>query len=85
MKWFVSFGIISGDFQQFLLTDGVLYGGNSGGPWLNEKGEIVALTDWTMVSHGEESGVHGGVSAKTINAFIKRWQAPTVLDILLGR
>ena len=82
MKWFVSFGIVSGEFEEFILTDGVLYGGNSGGPWLNEKGEIVALTDWTMVSHGVESGVHGGVSAKTIHAFLKRWKTPSMSDIL---
>ena len=85
MKWFVSFGIISGDFEQFLLTDGVLYGGNSGGPWLNEKGEIVALTDWTMVARsGVETGVHGGVSAKTIHAFLKRWKQPDILQMLFG-
>jgi S1-C subfamily serine protease len=71
MKWFVSFGIISGEWDGFLLTDGVLYGGNSGGPWINEQGEVVALTDWTLLHKGKESGIHGGVSSKTINEFLK--------------
>lgn len=87
MKWFVSFGIVSGEFESFLLTDGVLYGGNSGGPWVNEQGEIVALTDWTLVYHGEESGVHGGVTAKTIREFLESWKSPSVgmiLQMILG-
>lgn len=87
MRWFVSFGIVSGDFEGFVLTDGVLYGGNSGGPWVNEQGEVVALTDWTLLVKGGESGVHGGVSAKTIDAFLKSWKEPSVgqiLQMLLG-
>ena len=87
MKWFVSFGIVSGDFDGFVLTDGVLYGGNSGGPWINESGEVVALTDWTLVHKGAESGIHGGVSAKTIHEFLKAWKSPSIgqiLQMLLG-
>lgn len=83
MKWFVSFGIVSGDFENFLLTDAVLYGGNSGGPWINEQGEIVALTDFTFLHRdGSHSDIHGGVSAKTIHAFLKRWKAPSIFDVL---
>lgn len=86
MHWFVSFGIISGSVDHFLLTDGVLYGGNSGGPWINEKGEVVALTDWTLaLPGGQESGIHGGVSAATIKDFLTVWQSPmTRLLRLLG-
>src|SRR4029077_2488164 len=82
MKWFISFGIISGEWSSFLLTDGVLYGGNSGGPWINEQGEVVALTDWTLVYRGAESGVHGGVAAKTIHEFLKAWKSPSISQIL---
>lgn len=82
MKWFVSFGIISGDCENFLLTDGTLYGGNSGGPWINERGEVVALTDWTLVYRGVESGIHGGVSAKTIHEFLGAWKSPMMGIIL---
>lgn len=78
MRWFVSFGIISGEWQGFLLTDGVLYGGNSGGPWINEKGEVLALTDWTLAYHDTESGIHGGIPAKTIWEFIAEWKSPVM-------
>jgi hypothetical protein len=88
MKWFVSFGIISGEFEEYLLTDAVLYGGNSGGPWINEHGEVVALTDFTFTMRGDvRSGIHGGVSAKTIHAFLKRSKTPDVgaiLQMILG-
>ena len=81
MKWFVSFGIVSGEFENYILTDGMLYGGNSGGPWINEKGEVVALTDWTLLRGAEETGIHGGVAAKTIHAFLKAWKAPSITQI----
>lgn len=82
MKWFVSFGIVSGEWESFLLTDGMLYGGNSGGPWINEQGEVVALTDWTLIHKGVESGVHGGVTSKTIHEFLQAWKKPSMAQIL---
>jgi S1-C subfamily serine protease len=85
MKWFVSYGIVSGEGGEFLYTDGLIRGGNSGGPWINEKGEIVALTDWGLSSvTGKELGIGGGVSAKTVNEFIASWKNPSFLDTLLG-
>lgn len=89
MKWFVSFGIVSGEWEDYILTDGVLYGGNSGGPWINEQGEVIALTDWTLLSRkGEETGIHGGVSAKTIHQFLSAWKDSNdfskVIQLLLG-
>ncbi len=81
MRWFVTFGIVSGEWENYILTDGVLYGGNSGGPWINERGEVVALTDWTLLRKDTETGIHGGVSAKTIHEFLKRWKAPSMADI----
>ena len=82
MKWFVSFGIVSGDWEGYVLTDGMLYGGNSGGPWINEKGEVVALTDWTLIHKGMESGVHGGVSAITMHKFLLAAKSPSIGEIL---
>jgi len=87
MKWFVSFGVISSDFKGFLLTDGLINGGNSGGPWINEQGEVVALTDWTLVHDNIDRGIHGGVMAKTIHEFLKSWRSPplgALLQMLLG-
>lgn len=88
MKWFVSFGIVSGEWEGFILTDGLVRGGNSGGPWINEQGEVVALTDWGLESgKGVEEGISGGISAKTINEFLKAWKAPSfgqILQMILG-
>lgn len=86
MRWFVTFGIVSGEYAgNFLLTDAILYGGNSGGPWLNEHGEVVALTDFTFVVNDKESAIHGGVSARTIHAFLEEWKAPSIFDVLFGK
>jgi len=83
MKWFVSFGIISGDFQGYLLTDGLIHGGNSGGPWINERGEVVAITSWGLQNRkDEELGVSGGVSASTIHEFLRTWKSPSIGQIL---
>lgn len=88
MKWFVSFGIVSGDFQGFVLTDGLVHGGNSGGPWINEQGEVVALTDWGLEnSKGKEEGISGGISSKTIHEFLKEWKSPSIgmiLQMMMG-
>lgn len=72
MHWFVSKGIISGEDKGYLLTDALVNPGNSGGPWVNDKGEIVAMTDWRYgPSEGEHyPGIAGGVSATTINQFL---------------
>lgn len=87
MKWFVSYGIISGENSRDLYTDGLILGGNSGGPWINDKGEIVALSDWGLEEHGVPVGINGGISAKTINQFLRDWKKPglqSFLDMLQG-
>jgi len=85
MKWFVGYGIVSGGDGIFLYTDGTQAHGDSGGPWVNEQGEIVALVDWGLEdADGHDTGVHGGVSAETIERFLKEWKSPSILQILLG-
>lgn len=85
MKWFVGYGIISGENARDLYTDGLVRGGDSGGPWINDSGEVVALSDWGLEdNNGVNIGISGGVSAKTINGFLKRWKAPTFMDMLFG-
>jgi S1-C subfamily serine protease len=85
MKWFVSYGIISGESNRDLYTDGLLLGGNSGGPWVNEKGEVVALSDWGLAnSKGVSLGVNGGISAKTIHEFLKAKGIMEILQMMLG-
>jgi S1-C subfamily serine protease len=85
MQWFTSYGLISGTKSIYLLTDGLVRGGNSGGPWIDEDGKILALTDWTLGnSEGENLGVSGGISAKTIQEFLKEWKEPMGFQILIG-
>lgn len=84
MKWFIGYGIISGENERDLYTDGLVLGGDSGGPWINDSGEIVALSDWGLQEHGHNMGINGGISAKIINQFLRSWKAPSLLDQLFG-
>lgn len=76
MRWFVSYGTNCGTDVNYILTDALIHGGNSGGPWFNYRGEIVALTDWGMTSNGKEVGISGGISSKTIHQFLKNSKHP---------
>lgn len=83
MRWFVGYGIISGDMDdKFLLTDGLVLGGDSGGPWINEKGEIVAISDFGFEENGQPLGINGGVSAKRVRETLGKWRSS--LDNLQG-
>lgn len=73
MQWFVSYGIISGENAEFLYTDGLVLGGDSGGPWINDNGEIVALTDWLLEGNGKRTGIGGGIRADVIGQFLTEW------------
>jgi S1-C subfamily serine protease len=85
MKWFVSYGIISGSERFYLLTDGLVLGGNSGGPWINEYGQVVAISDWALQSSTHQPlGINGGVSAATIHAFFDQPSGAEMLMRLLG-
>lgn len=84
MKWFVSDGVISEKLEFYLLTDALSRGGNSGGPWLDMNGQVVAITDWGLEKKEVPIGVSGGVSAKQIEAFLKSWKSPTLFDIIIG-
>lgn len=71
MKWYVTRGIISGRERDYLMTDAQVHPGNSGGPWFNQKGEIVGISDWGLKKYPD---IAGGVSAKTILATLKGWE-----------
>jgi len=70
MQWYVSYGIVSGDWAGYILMDGTMTHGDSGGPWINARGEVVGLSDWQMGEEEPESSIKGGVSAKTIRRFL---------------
>lgn len=87
MKWIVSHGVVSGTERDYILTDANVNQGNSGGPWVNENGAVVALTDWGIsTEHGP--GIAGGISAKKITSMFARYEASkkmaAVLDRLFG-
>lgn len=72
MSWLVSRGVISGQQREFLLTDASIHPGNSGGPWFNDDGDIVAITDWGLK---DGSGISGGIAAEIIEAFLAKWKS----------
>lgn len=86
MKWFVGYGIVSGDNGKFVYTDGLVLGGDSGGPWINDKGEIVAISDWGLVNaQGTDLGINGGVSSAVVKTFLHDWKHPvSLLQLLMG-
>lgn len=84
MHWFASYGIISGTHDRWVLSDAMIRGGNSGGPWANAKGEIVAMTDV-----GWEDGttaIAGGVPTEELQKFLveSKKKKPSVIYELTG-
>lgn len=73
MQWFVTYGIISSENRRDLYTDGQIYAGDSGGPWINDKGEIVALTDWGEEFQNKRE-VSGGIASHTIYDFLTAYK-----------
>lgn len=84
MMWFASYGIISGEHDKWVLSDAMIRGGNSGGPWTNARGEIVALTD---VGWEEDDGaIAGGVPTQTLQKFLvqAKLKKPNLVYALTG-
>lgn len=75
MTWFVSKGVVSGNRRGFVLTDALVNPGNSGGPWFNESGDIIAITDWRIGPNDENNipGFAGGIPGYAVNAFLDQW------------
>jgi S1-C subfamily serine protease len=72
MHWFVTSGVVSSYEHNFILTDAVIHGGNSGGPWINGRGEVIAMTDWGI----DGQNISGGISAKDALEFINNVRHP---------
>lgn len=86
MKWFVSYGLVSIHQGIYVLTDGLVKPGNSGGPWIDNNGNVIALSDWGLRDKaGCDTGVNGGVGGKAILEFLKAWKNPTLMDMLMGK
>lgn len=69
-------GIISGKERSYLLTDAMGQHGDSGGPWINEKGEIVAITSWGFDGI---PGIMGGIAGKDVYKFTDYYFHPEKL------
>lgn len=77
MIWFTSYGIISEKEFFYDLTTATIYGGNSGGPWVDLHGNIVALTDWGLQNRkGQEEGISGGINGAVLIADIETFRHP---------
>lgn len=84
MKWAITSGIISSVDPTYLYSDARINHGDSGGPWFDKDGNIVALTDF-MILPDEGPGIAGGISAAVIEDFLEERQAMiTKLDKPLG-
>ncbi len=83
MKWLVSKGVISGQEGQYLITDAHVNHGNSGGPWFDADGSVVALSDW-LIQPESGPGVYGGISAATIEDFLVEREGAKTMAALLG-
>ena len=77
MTWFVSKGVVSAVRRGAILTDALVNPGNSGGPWFNESGDIVAITSWRIGPNDEHNtpGYAGGIPGYAVNAFLDQWGA----------
>lgn len=85
MLWYTSYGIISGRYGIWILSDAVIRGGNSGGPWVNAKGEVVGMTDvgWND-RDGHEIGVSGAVPSAKLIRFLEQSHKPSLMYFLTG-
>lgn len=84
MKWIVSRGVVAGTERDQILTDAQVNPGNSGGPWVNEQGYVVALTDWG-IEPKRGPGITGGISAKKIKAMFKAYESSKNMMKILSK
>lgn len=85
MHWIISKGVVSGEDEGYIITDALANPGNSGGPWFNAQGEIVALTDWGIGPTDHKPGVRGGVSGRHIHEFLASYKKSLILAPLLEK
>lgn len=84
MKWLVTGGIVSGREKNYVVSDIRINHGDSGGPWVNDNGDIVAISDW-VIFNGANPGISGGVSASAIKGFFARIESQKAMEEALMR
>jgi hypothetical protein len=71
--------LVGGEFElsDMLLTDAAMNLGNSGGPWIDQTGHVVALAESGPPYDSNDQiaqGNNGGVSARDAAAHLARWR-----------
>jgi S1-C subfamily serine protease len=69
LQWFVNYGIVSGGNDRDLFSDRLIVHGDSGGPWIDSKGRIVAISAWGI----DSAGIDGGISSRTVYDFLQAY------------
>jgi len=62
--------IVSGQLGDALIHSAQIAGGNSGGPLVNSRGEIVGINTWGYTEEGEGAFVNAALPANTLAAFL---------------
>lgn len=87
MKWLVTRGVLSGTEGDDLITDASTQHGNSGGPWFDDQGKLVAITNWGLNNRhgdGEVAGITGGLSAKRIAEILEEYKEQQAMKGILA-
>lgn len=63
----VYFSGTGGGFMESVLTDCSIYGGNSGGPMINDDGKWIGILSWGV---GSDGAMNGGVASYLANAIL---------------
>ena len=85
----VTKGVISGtnrrldDFGGLIQTDAIINGGNSGGPLLNMRGEVVGVNTWSRCGIGIE-GMHYASSVATARPILEQLKRGPIYRVNLG-
>jgi S1-C subfamily serine protease len=66
----VYFSGVGGGFMESVLTDCSIYGGNSGGPMINDDGCWIGILSWGV---GSDSNLNGGVCSYLAQTLFLNW------------
>jgi S1-C subfamily serine protease len=83
MEWLVERGVISGYHEGFITADASIQHGDSGGPWLNDNGDVVGMSDW-IFQPKDGCRIAGAVSAANIKNFLNQYKHKDDLQALIN-
>ena len=68
----VYFSGMGGGFMESVMTDCSIYGGNSGGPLINDDGKWIGILSWGV---GSDGALNGGVASYLANAIFSYYMS----------